>query len=270
MRGNPGRGIVDGTYPAHEAEVVLGALRGFDMVVAVAEYMAEGIRARGIPTAMSIPNVVDTNRFRPGPKSSVLLNELGIDPADIVVAHFSNLKPIKRAMDIVEAAPLVLRRLPTVTFVMAGDGLQKHELEARGTELSVAARFRYPGWVDNDRVPELMNLADMIVMASSGEGMSRVYLEAQACGRVLVSSDIPPARQIVEDGVTGVLFATADRHDLAEKILATAGDAALRVAIGAAARRQVEQHHTLEKAVAAYEAVLFEAIVRHRRKEQAH
>jgi glycosyltransferase involved in cell wall biosynthesis len=263
VRGNPGRGIVDGTFPASAAQTVLEDLRRFDCVVAVADYLAEGLRARGVPRVTSIPNVVDIDRFCPRPKSPALLDVLGISTNDVVVAHFSNLKPIKRAMDIVEAASLVLEKTSNVTFLMAGDGLQKGELQERCAELSVTDHFRYPGWVDYERVPELMSIADMVVMASSGEGMSRVYLEAQACGLVLVSSAIPPALQVIEDGVTGVLFAVGDPRDLAEKILSTAADSSLRGAIGAAGRRQVEERHTLATAVDGYESVLFDAIAHH-------
>jgi glycosyltransferase involved in cell wall biosynthesis len=266
VRGNPGRGVIDGTFPASAAKAVLEDLRQFDRVVAVAEYLAQGLRERGVPRATSIPNVVDIDRFCPRPKSPALLNELGIPANDIVVAHFSNFKPIKRAMDIVEAAPLVLETTSSFTFLMAGDGPHRRGLEERSAELSVADHFRYPGWVDYERVPEFMNLADMVVMASSGEGMSRVYLEAQACGRVLVSSAIPPAMQVVQDGVTGVLFAVGNPRDLAEKIVSTATSNRLRGAIGAAARRQVEERHTLEKAVDAYESVLFDAVANHTRR----
>jgi glycosyltransferase involved in cell wall biosynthesis len=55
-------------------------------------------------------------------------------------------------------------------------------------------------------VPDYINLADVVVMPSEREGQSLVYLEAQACGKLIVASDIPAAREVITDGETGLLF----------------------------------------------------------------
>ena len=67
-------------------------------------------------------------------------------------------------------------------------------------------RVRFAGWIDYARMPDYINLGDIVVMPSESEGLARVYLEAQACARVLVASDIPPAREVVTEGETGLLF----------------------------------------------------------------
>jgi len=52
-------------------------------------------------------------------------------------------------------------------------------------------------------MPEYLNLADMVVMPSETEGLALVCLEAQACERVLIASDIPASREVIEEGSTG-------------------------------------------------------------------
>jgi L-malate glycosyltransferase len=81
------------------------------------------------------------------------------------------------------------------------------------------------------RMPDYINLADGVLMPSEREGQSLVYLETQACGRVLIASDIPPAREIIVQGQTGLLFRLGDVADFAAKILMTARERRLRTTL---------------------------------------
>jgi glycosyltransferase involved in cell wall biosynthesis len=55
-------------------------------------------------------------------------------------------------------------------------------------------------------MPDYINLADIVVMPSAAETQALVYLETQACARLLLASDIPGAREVIVDGETGLLF----------------------------------------------------------------
>jgi glycosyltransferase involved in cell wall biosynthesis len=109
-------------------------------------------------------------------------------------------------------------------------------------------------------MPSYINLADIVVMPSFGEGLARVYLETQACGRVLIASDTPAAQEVVDDGVTGLLFPTGEIDALAERCIHAVRDAGLRARIGAAARERV-QRHEIAAAVTRYLGAL-ESVVR--------
>jgi glycosyltransferase involved in cell wall biosynthesis len=76
-----------------------------------------------------------------------------------------------------------------------------------------------------------------------------------ACGKLLLCSDIDPAREVVEDRVNGMLFRLGDVDDLAGKTLLAAGDPSLRNRIGDAARQQAARFG-LQRAVSAYERLL--------------
>jgi glycosyltransferase involved in cell wall biosynthesis len=112
-------------------------------------------------------------------------------------------------------------------------------------------------------MPEYINLADMVVMPSESEGLARVYLETQACARVLVTSDIAPAREVVTDGETGLLFPPGDVAALTEQTVRAAGDPALRERIGRRAHARVRAHG-LAEAVAQYRDALAGVVRRHR------
>lgn len=75
---------------------------------------------------------------------------------------------------------------------------------------------------------------------SYGEGVPKILLEAAACGRPVVASDIPGCREAVESGVTGLLVPPGDVGRLAEALKALIQSRALRLAMGAAGRRRAE------------------------------
>jgi glycosyltransferase involved in cell wall biosynthesis len=70
---------------------------------------------------------------------------------------------------------------------------------------------------------------------------------------------VPGAREVIEDGLTGLLFAVGDIEHLAAQTLRAAADPALRADIGRAARVSVEPH-AIDAAVAAYETALREVV----------
>ena len=106
-----------------------------------------------------------------------------------------------------------------------------------------------------------MRLADLVAMPSGSEGQALVHLEAQACARVLLASDIPAAREVIEPGRTGLLFPAGDVSALTDATLRAAHDPALRTLIGCQARERVRVH-ALPDTVATYEQTL--AAVGHR------
>ena len=87
--------------------------------------------------------------------------------------------------------------------------------------------------------------ADMaVVPALGGEGMPRAMLEAGACGRPLVVSDVPGCRQFVRHGVEGFIVPPGDPAALANELGRLASNPPLRLQMGAAARQRVLQHYT--------------------------
>jgi len=168
----------------------------------------------------------------------------------------------KRPLDIVESAERALRQNPKLLYVIVGDGPYRGLMEEACRRWRIAERFRFAGWVDYDRVPDYVNLADIVVMPSEAESQARVYLEAQACARLLIASDIPGAREVIEDGETGLLFGKGDIDDLTAKTLLAASDPELRAKMGWRAHERVRVH-SVDRAVAAY-VVTFEDIIRQR------
>ncbi len=249
--------------PAVCARLLLD-LRRVDLIICCAHHVAEARHAAGMNAVVTVPNGIDVSRCRPSAGRPELLDQLGIQPDATIALHVSNLKPIKRALDLVGAAAGVLRQRSNLLFVIVGDGPLRAPMERACREHGIRELFRFVGWVDSERIPDLLTLADMVVMPSASEGMSLACLEAMACGRLVIASDILGMREIISDGETGLLFRMGDVEDLAAKILLAASTPEFRARIGRAAKAYVEEHHRLEDMVDRYEAVLT-APVRDRR-----
>jgi L-malate glycosyltransferase len=217
----------------------LAALRQVDLVIAVARHLEEPLASLSLRRVVSIPNPVDLDRFAPGAKPADLLRAHAIDSGHTVVAHVSNLGPVKRPMDVIESAARVLTADPRVVYLVVGDGPFRAPMEARCRELAIASRVRFVGWISHDAMPGYLRLSDVVVMSSEHEGLPLLYLEAQASGKLLVASDIPATREVVVDGETGLVFRRGDIDDLAATTLRATGDGALRRRIGRAARTAV-------------------------------
>ena len=253
--GGPTTLVARGVWPAAETRRLLSALRQIDVVVTPAHHWAEALRRKGLSGVRVIPNPIDLACFAPGPADPALARRLALAPDDVTVLHASNLQGVKRPMDLVASADRALREDSRLVYLVAGDGPQRATMEDACRRLGLSERFRFLGWVDHRDMPALLNLADIVVMMSDHETQSMVYLEAQACGRALLASDVPGAREVVRDGETGVLFPTGDKAALAELTLKLADAAAWRVELGRQARAAVATH-TAPDVVSLYEETL--------------
>jgi glycosyltransferase involved in cell wall biosynthesis len=96
-------------------------------------------------------------------------------------------------------------------------------------------------WGECSDIAEIWANSHIAVLPSYREGLPKSLLEAAACGRPMVATDVPGCREIVQDGVTGLLVPPRDAERLAAALARLAGDKALRRRMGAAARDLVER-----------------------------
>jgi len=256
VRGNPTSAILAGVFPDDLRGPFLEQLASADRIVCVARHLLEGLEGLGLERASCIENAIDVERFAPRPRDRALAARLAVAETDVVALHAAQIKPIKRPLDIVRSAAIALRHAPEMLWIVIGEGKSLDETRALATELGVAHRFRFLPFVDNDAMPAYLSCADLVLMPSEREGMSRVYLEALACAKTLVASDIAGAREVVVHEETGLLHRGGDVEHIAELTVRAARDPGLREALGRRGRARVVARHDIRQAVDRYEAVL--------------
>ena len=104
-------------------------------------------------------------------------------------------------------------------------------------------------------VAALYQNAHIAVLPSYREGLPRSLVEAAACGRAVVTTDVPGCRDAIEPGVTGLLVPVRDARALADAVVELAQDPVRRQAMGMAGRRLAEQAFDIKKVVQAHLAI---------------
>lgn len=143
---------------------------------------------------------------------------LGISPEKFVVVKVARLFELKGHSDLIKAAKQVVEKNKDVVFLLVGDGNLKETLLKEIQEAGLEKYFVFTGLVPPQKVPELINCADMLVHCSKREGLARVLAYGLACKIPAVSYDIDGACEIIEDGVTGYLVSADKTEKIAEAI----------------------------------------------------
>jgi glycosyltransferase involved in cell wall biosynthesis len=154
---------------------------------------------------------------------------------DYLVLTPARLNPQKGHEYILAAAALV----PDATFVLAGDGPLRGELEARARELGIADRCVFLG--HRSDVPDLLAVTDLFVLPSLFEGLPISVLEAMAAQRPIVATAIGGTDEAVIHEVTGLLVPPRDPATLAAAIRRLQADPRLAERLAAAGRERVER-----------------------------
>jgi glycosyltransferase involved in cell wall biosynthesis len=181
---------------------------------------------------------------------------LGIDDLnDVVIGCVANYSPVKRHDLLIEAFAALQDRRQMVRLVLVGEGPLRSALERRIRELGLEARVRLHG---SEVDPEPLYAAfDIVVQASSREGLPNALLEAGGAGRALVATDAGGSGEIVLDGRTGLLIPVEDRAALVSALYGLVSDPDLRDRLGLAAREHVVATFGMDRFVAEF-AQLYE------------
>jgi L-malate glycosyltransferase len=131
----------------------------------------------------------------------------------------SNILPRKRPFDLLHAAEIALLENQELQFVFVGQGTELERFTFAVNRSPARANIHLLGWQSYESMPALLNSADIVVMTSESEGMSRACIETMACGKLLIASDIAPAKELINDGFSGLLFPLGDCKALSNKIL---------------------------------------------------
>jgi glycosyltransferase involved in cell wall biosynthesis len=153
----------------------------------------------------------------------------------------AGIRPVKRPLMPLGSLDEVAARHPSLELRYVGPVLDAEEGRKLLGALEGRPWARYLGAVPHARMPALLRAADIVLNCSISEGgMPNSLLEALAFGRAVLASDIEGNRMLIEDGVTGLLF--ADAAELAVKAERLLEDRDLRAKLGAAGRDRAARY----------------------------
>ncbi len=192
-----------------------------------ADLIDKGLPASRV-TVMHYP--VDPEDQQPTRSPEDVRAELGADADTPVVGTFAHLSVKKGYRELLQAADVVLRRMPRAQFWCFGEGVLRRELEVAAEQAGIADRFKLLGFRRD--VPDLMRAIDLMCLPSHREPFGLVYVEAALAGRPVIASDAGGAPEIIEHGETGLLVPPQDPAALADAILTILDDRSNAAAMG--------------------------------------
>jgi glycosyltransferase involved in cell wall biosynthesis len=156
-------------------------------------------------------------------------------------------EPIYGVDVIAQAFVQAARQCPELRLLMLGNGSQANQLRQIFLQGEVAERVVYTGHASYEDLPRYYSMADLYLSASHSDGTSISLLEAMACGRPALVSDIPGNKEWVQEGVNGWLFPDGDAAAMAQAILRAVNQRQRLPEMGGAAREIAEQRADWEK-----------------------
>lgn len=199
----------------------LVVLRRFPVIIAVSRAVRRELLAAGLSPdkVVTIHNGVDVDAIQASvtARREVLLTRWRLDPRYPVVTTIGRLTWQKGQDTFLEAAHLVLGDFPTAQFVILGDGPDRGSLEQLAAQLGIQSHVYFAGY--QTEVTNWMAASDVIALASRGEGIPYVLLEALALGRPVVTTDVGGIPEVLSDGRNGLMVPCDAPALLAQQII---------------------------------------------------
>jgi phosphatidyl-myo-inositol dimannoside synthase len=204
-----------------------------DAFVAVSKYSAERFTQwsnLSMERAFILPNCVDLDQFRPQDRDLRLVEQYALQSSKVIltVGRLASAERYKGFDQVIELMPQITKRLPTVKYLIVGDGDDRPRLEKKVKALGLSDCVIFTGYIPESEKVAHYNLADVYVMPSRGEGFGIVLVEALACGIPVVGSQVDGSRETLLEGRLGHLVDPDDAPRLIETMTALLENSAPR------------------------------------------
>ena len=196
-----------------------------------------------------IYNGVDANSFSPegvGDELGAFKYNLGLDTSP-VIGSVSRLSPVKGLNYLLLAMKDILKELPEAKLLLVGEGPSKRHLMELARKLGIEKNVFFASSTTDTR--RFLDIIDVFVFYSLEEGLGLSLLEAMACGKPCVASNVGGVSSIIEDGVTGILVPPKDTHTLKSAIIKVLKNAPLKERLALNGKKVIKNKFSLDNMV---------------------
>jgi N-acetyl-alpha-D-glucosaminyl L-malate synthase BshA len=242
------------------------AIQQSDGVTSISSYLKEvTVTNFGITRPIEVVhNFVNCDVYKPFAESDsdarLEARSKFAEPGEFLLMHLSNFRPVKRVADVVQVFARVAKELPA-RLALIGDGPDRSTAEWLAHSLGIHDRIHFLG--KQERVSELLPLADLMLMPSEMESFGLAALEAMACETPAIATRVGGVSELITDGVDGLLFQVGEVDAMAAASVALLKDAERHGAMRKAARKTAQDRfcstRILPRYVAFYESLIARA-----------
>jgi N-acetyl-alpha-D-glucosaminyl L-malate synthase BshA len=196
------------------------AIQQSDGVTSISQYLKEKtLTDFSVSREIAVvPNFVNCNVYQPYKDEARRATERArfAQPNEKLLIHLSNFRPVKRVTDVVKVFSQVVAQVPA-QLLLVGDGPDRSAAEWLAHDLKIHAKIHFLG--KQERVNELLPLADLMLMPSEMESFGLAALEAMACKVPSIATRVGGVPELIDDGETGLLFPVGVVNDMANGAL---------------------------------------------------
>lgn len=210
---------------------------------------------------VTIENGVNVNRFsRQNTSGQTIRKEFDLDDSDVLFGIVGRLTPPKDHKTFLQAAALILQRVPLARFLIVGDGPLRTELELHAQELGIQNRVIFTG-VRRD-IPAILSSLDVLVSSSLWEGIPVSLLEGMAAELPVVATRVGSVPDVVTEE-TAILVPPSDPTAIAQSCVMLVNDSELRQRMGQAGLKRVSSHYSIDAMIDRTTALYTELLSTH-------
>lgn len=208
-------------------------------------------------------NAVLTEIFRPWGNSGNFRGTLGIGQDEIAIGSVGTLGTgVNKGMNYcIDAMSELSEKHKNIRLLIVGDGELRGDLEKQTEDLGLKDIVKFLGFRRD--INSILNAVNIFVLASPFEPCGIAIIEAMAMGKPVVASAVGGPTEIIENGITGFLFAPGDTKDLTRIIDRLIEDEKLCREIGIRARKSAEEKFDAKKYIKRLESIYANLLERH-------
>lgn len=233
-----------------------------DAITTICEGLRLDIIKRGIPEnkITVIPNAVDIEKFSFDAKPDLnLRNELGLSDK-IVLGFIGSFYAYEGIPLLLDALPDILKKEPNVRVLLVGGGPQEAVIKQKTEDMGLKDHVIFTGRVPHDRIQDYYNQVDIFVYPRLPMRLTELVtplkpLEAMAQGRLVIASDVGGHKELIQNGVNGLLFKAGDGESLVSAVLGLLNQNQNWPKIRQAGREYVENERNWRKSVENYKRI---------------
>lgn len=216
-----------------------------DTFVAVSHEIGRQAQAEGVSPGKIR---VIMNGVTPLDVESVDVNEvrqtLNLRKGDLFLLAVGRLTYQKGFDILIDAIPALIQKYPHLTVNICGGGELMADLQAQISDLGLSDHVKLLGNWSN--VAPLLAIADIFILSSRFEGLSRAMLEAMAAGLPVVATKVQGMEEVITDGVHGLLIASEDPQALSKALIQMVEHPGIRKQMGRAAQAHIMASYTTD------------------------
>lgn len=239
------------------------AVKAADAVAVICEGLRGDLIARGIdPAKITVsPNGVDLDLFGdPPPRDDALADTLRIAADDAVIGYIGSFYDYEGIDDLIASMPALVAVQPKARLLLIGGGPMEAALKAQAAASSAAAQIHFVGRVLHQEVERYYSLINILAYPRKKMRLTDLVtplkpLEAMAQGKLVAASDVGGHRELIEDGVTGTLFAPDNPEAIADALAKLLENRGIWAERRRTARIFVETHRNWSSNILRYEPV---------------